>query len=151
MTPELRERVLDVYRAADAAVESHKPICQKSGKCCRFTEYGHTLFLCDLEADILLEGVEVHGASPDNCPFQIDGLCTAREQRPLACRIYFCDVNFAEAMPIISEKYLNDLKQIANDAGHPWRYAPLHVFLRERLTDDSSPSQPTRMPLRVVG
>jgi hypothetical protein len=132
VTPEVRERVFDLYRAADAAVAAHHPICQKSGRCCRFTEYGHTLFLSDMEAEILLEGATITSASRDTCPFQIDGLCTAREQRPLACRIYFCDVTFQDAMRVISEDFTRQLKQLADEEGRPWRYAPLHTYLEGR-------------------
>jgi hypothetical protein len=150
MTPELRDRVFEVYRQAGAAVAEHNPICQKSGKCCRFTEYGHTLFLSDMEAQILLDDVTIRSASKDNCPFQIDGLCTARDQRPLGCRIYFCDVTFAEAMPVIAERFNGELKKLADEFGHPWRYAPLHEFLRERLVDDSSEPRTGRVGLNVV-
>ena len=150
MTPQVRERVLDVYRAADAAVASHKPICQKSGRCCRFTEYGHTLFLSDMEAEILLDGATITSSSRDSCPFQIEGLCTARDQRPLACRIYFCDVTFQDAMPVIAEEFNRQLKRIADEVGLPWRYAPLHVFLGERV-GEPAPSEPmTRVALTVV-
>ena len=150
MTPELREQVLATYRAADAAVAAHQPICQKSGRCCRFTEYGHTLFLSDMEAEILLEGADIKTSSRDSCPFQIDGLCTARDQRPLACRIYFCDVTFQDAMPVIAEEFNRQLKQVADAAGRPWRYAPLHTFLSERV--GSVPDEPvmTKVALPVV-
>ena len=32
----------------------------------------------------------------DFCPFQKDNLCTAREPRPLGCRVYFCDPAYQE-------------------------------------------------------
>ena len=55
MTPELRGAVEAVYAAADAAVAAAGPRCDAgSGRCCRFTEYGHTLFLSHFEAEILL-------------------------------------------------------------------------------------------------
>src|SRR5687767_2381719 len=53
LTPEQRQRVMAIY-AADAAVAAAGPRCDASGRCCRFTEYGHTLFLSHLEADVLL-------------------------------------------------------------------------------------------------
>ena len=55
MAETLRERVLDVYAEVDAAVAAAAPRCVASGKCCRFAEYGHTLFLSRFEADILPE------------------------------------------------------------------------------------------------
>jgi Fe-S-cluster containining protein len=105
-----------------------------SGKCCRFKEYGHVLFLSKLEADVLLDSAPPYETpvSPDYCPFQKGNLCTAREPRPLACRIYYCDPNYQETAQQISEKYLQRLKRLADDNGLPWQYAPLHYFLNRQ-------------------
>ncbi|MFO0846380.1 MAG: hypothetical protein U0797_29100 [Gemmataceae bacterium] len=54
MTPELRQAVLQLYREVDRDVTAAGPVCVASGKCCRFKEYGHTLFVSQLEADVLL-------------------------------------------------------------------------------------------------
>lgn len=148
LAPEVRQRVFAVYRAADDAVATHQPICQKSGRCCRFTEYGHTLFLSEMEAEILLEGATITTSSRDSCPFQVEGLCTAREQRPLACRIYFCDVTFQEAMPVIAEEFNRQLKRIVDDTGLPWRYAPLHEFMAERCGIE--PEKCSRVNLKII-
>jgi Fe-S-cluster containining protein len=132
----LRDRVAAVYRAADAAVAAAGPRCEASGRCCRFTEYGHTLFLSDLEAEYLLESAPpvVGPVTPDGCPFQVDGLCTARESRPLGCRVYFCDPTFQDRMPDIIEAGIRELKRVADEVGRPWRYAPLHEFLGAAAT-----------------
>jgi hypothetical protein len=58
-------------------------------------------------------------------------LCTAREQRPLGCRIFFCDPAYQETGNALTEASLIRLKQLAADAGIPWRYAPLHTFLNQ--------------------
>ena len=131
MTPELRERVLAVYAAADAAVAAAGPRCDASGRCCRFAEYGHTLFMSQLEADVLLAGAPPFDGpvSADSCPFQVDNLCTAREPRPLACRVYYCDPNYQEKGNQITETYLRRLKELADAHAVAWRYAPLHHFL----------------------
>ena len=55
MSPELHSRVLALYAEADAAVAAAGPRCDASGRCCRFKEYGHTLFISNLEADVLLD------------------------------------------------------------------------------------------------
>jgi Fe-S-cluster containining protein len=134
MTSTLFDSIREIYTSADAAVAAAGPVCESSGRCCRFTEYGHTLFLSDLEAEYLLKTAPgYHRVTPDGCPFQIDGLCTARDERPLGCRVYFCDPKFQDAMPVILETHLQKLKQLANELERPWRYAPLHVFLQEAL------------------
>jgi hypothetical protein len=148
-----RDQILAIYRAADAEVALAGPKCEASGRCCRFTEYGHTLFLSELEAEVLLATAPAYDqVTPDGCPFQVDGLCTARDERPLGCRVYFCDPSFAERMPVIIEKYTAQLKQLSEQVGRPWRYAPLQVFLQEAL-DVGRPraeNQSARMPLGMA-
>lgn len=127
----LHERVLEIYREADREVAAAGPVCVASGRCCRFKEYGHTLFVSNLEADVLLAGAPPYDrpVSPDFCPFQKGNLCTAREPRPLGCRVYFCDPAYQETGHAISEKYLRRLKELAEESGTGWLYAPLRQFL----------------------
>ncbi len=47
--------MLKLYAEVDREVAAAGPVCVASGKCCRFKEYGHVLFLSNLEADVLLE------------------------------------------------------------------------------------------------
>ena len=131
MIEALRRRVLEVYREADAAVAAHGPVCIASGCCCRFKEYGHTLFLSNLEAGVLLSAAPGYErpVSSDFCPFQKNNLCTAREPRPLGCRVYFCDPDYQESSHEITETYLRKLKELAAEHSVPWQYAPLHHFL----------------------
>ena len=131
MNPELKARVLAVYAAADAAVAKAGPKCDASGRCCRFKEYGHTLFLSQIEAEVLLETAPTYTApvTAEFCPFQVNNLCTARDPRPLGCRVYFCEETYQETGQEISEKYVRELKTIASDLELPWNYAPLHVHL----------------------
>jgi hypothetical protein len=131
MSEELRRRVLELYAEVDAAVAAAGPVCVASGRCCRFKEYGHTLFLSSLEADVLLASAPPYEApgSADFCPFQKGNLCTAREPRPLGCRVYYCDPAYQETGNRLSEEYLRRLKRLADEHGVEWRYAPLHDFL----------------------
>src|SRR5437773_10982229 len=133
MDAELRRRGLEIYRAADAAVAAAGPVCVASGRCCRFKEHGHVLYISNLEAEVLLEAAPAYAApvSPDFCPFQKDKLCTAREPRPLGCRVYYCDPNYQETGNQITEKYLRRLKELAQEHRVDWQYAPLHAFLNE--------------------
>lgn len=133
MEPDLKRRILEMYEEVDREVARAKPVCVASGKCCRFKEYGHTLFLSRLEADVLLEAAPPYEkpVTADFCPFQKGNLCTAREPRPLGCRVYFCDPAYQETGNQITEKYLKRLKALAEEGETEWRYAPLHVFLNE--------------------
>jgi hypothetical protein len=133
MSESLRRQVLELYREVDREVAAAGPVCVASGRCCRFAEYGHILYLSNLEAEVLLHDAppyEVGAITPAFCPFQKGNLCTAREPRPLGCRVYYCDPNYQDECQRISEDYLRRLKELADDVGAPWRYAPLHSFLK---------------------
>jgi hypothetical protein len=138
MTDECRQAVLTLYKEVDATVAAAGPVCVASGRCCRFKEYGHTLFVSNLEAEVLLASAPPYElpVTADFCPFQKDNLCTAREPRPLGCRIYYCDPAYQETANGITEDALNQLKRLADEQGVEWRYAPLHHFLNnaERST-----------------
>jgi hypothetical protein len=151
-----------LYAAVDARVAAFGPRCDASGRCCRFTEYGHTLFLSEPEAEFLLAGAPAYEkpVSRDGCPFQVDNLCTAREPRPLGCRIYFCDPSYQETAQQIMEDALAELKHFCDVNGLGWRYAPLHHWLNEleRPADETPPapeknSDPAgrRLPLPLAG
>jgi hypothetical protein len=139
MTDELRRKVLELYAEVDAAVAAAGPVCVASGRCCRFKEHGHTLFVSNLEADVLLASAPPYDrpVSSDFCPFQKGNLCTAREPRPLGCRVYYCDPAYQETGGKISEEYLRRLKRLADDHGAGWRYAPLHYFLNDATRSPS--------------
>jgi hypothetical protein len=159
MTDGVRIDLLAVYAESDAAVAAAGPRCDASGRCCRFTEYGHTLFISAFEAEILLESAPPfeRPVASDACPFQVAGLCTARTARPLGCRIYFCDPVYQERMREITEVAVARLKRIADQHGTGWHYAPLHHFLNA-ATDSEPPARPnatmtppdTRVPLPVL-
>src|SRR5215467_4173879 len=93
MSEELRRCILELYEEVDRRVRAAGPVCVASGRCCRFKEWGHVLFLSNLEADVLLDGAPAYDrpVSASFCPFQKENLCTARQPRPLGCRVYFCD------------------------------------------------------------
>jgi hypothetical protein len=151
MTPDLRRAVLAVYAAADGAVRAAGPRCDSSGRCCRFTEYGHTLFLSHFEAELLLEGAPTYDApvTRDGCPFQVNNLCTARDARPLGCRIYFCDPTYQVTGHLITEKAVAQLKQLADEFEAGWRYAPLHIFLNEADRPNTTGTEPSTAGGRI--
>ncbi len=130
---DLRSAILKLYADVDREVAAAGPVCVASGRCCRFKEWGHTLFLSSLEAEVLLAQAPGYDkpVAEDFCPFQKEKLCTAREPRPLGCRVYFCDPNYQAKSHEITEKYVRKLKDLAAAHEVPWRYAPLHEFLNE--------------------
>ena len=131
MSEQTRRKVLELYAEADREVRAAGPLCVASGRCCRFKEYGHVLYLCSLEAEVLLHAAPSYTGpvTGEFCPFQLGNLCTAREPRPLGCRVYYCDPSYQETGNAIMEKYIRRLKQLAEEEGREWCYAPLNHFL----------------------
>jgi len=126
-----KRKVLDLYAEVDRKVAAIGPVCVASGKCCRFKEYGHVLYLSGVEAKILLDSAPPYETpvTAEFCPFQKENLCTAREPRPLGCRIYYCDPTYQETANRLTEDALGRLKTMCAEENIDWRYAPLHHFL----------------------
>lgn len=129
-----RSAIQAVYAELDAEVSALGPRCELSGRCCRFEEYGHTLFVSSPEAALLVSDAPEPVRPLDEgatCPWQDSrGLCTAREARPLGCRVYFCDPGYQEPGQALAEKAIGALKRQVEALGLPWDYAPLHSHLR---------------------
>jgi len=129
-----RDALLALYAELDAEIARRAPVCQLSGRCCRFVEYDHTLFLSAAELGVLLADAPAPVRPLDGgetCPWQNgQGHCTARGARPLGCRVYFCDPGYEGQAEELSETFLARLKQLSTEFGLPWNYAPLHHHLR---------------------
>jgi hypothetical protein len=135
LEPQWRAELRALYEELDREVARLGPICELSGRCCRFLEYGHTLFVSTAEVEFLL------GAAPrpqrpldlgETCPWQDPlGRCTAREARPLGCRVYYCDPSIQPAALELSERFIARLKQMTENHSLSWNYAPLHRHLHE--------------------
>ena len=132
----LRAGLLQIYEDLARDLAQLAPVCELSGRCCRFKEYGHRLYISRTEAELLLEDGLPPNATVDEagCPFQIGGLCTAREKRPFGCRVYFCDPKYAGQAEILSEKYLEQLREMHRATNTPWDYGELHLFLQEAVS-----------------
>jgi len=132
------QAVEELYDWVDAQVAQAAPRCEISGRCCRFREYGHRLYISRIEADRLAQAplpeqvtaVELtRDRLQQGCPYQVQGRCTAREHRPLACRIFFCDPEFEQQGCDLTEQALARLKQICLEYDRPWEYRELADFL----------------------
>lgn len=141
-----RDALHAIYADLDAEVARLGPACQLSGRCCRFVEYDHTLFLSAPEAALLLAEAPPPARPLDDgatCPWQdAHGRCTAREARPVGCRVYFCDPAYEGQAPELSERFLGRLKRLADALDLPWAYAPLHHHLRLAQAEGRFPRAP---------
>jgi Fe-S-cluster containining protein len=75
-----------------------RPRCDRSGRCCRFEEFGHRLYVTTIELAGFVRGMRDALARPrpswdgTGCPYQKDGLCSVHVIRPFGCRLFFCDL-----------------------------------------------------------
>jgi Fe-S-cluster containining protein len=122
-----------LYAELDAEVAALGPVCVASGRCCRFREYDHMLFLTAAEARLLIADAPPPARPLDDgasCPWQDEaGRCSARDARPLGCRVYFCDPNYEGRAEPLTERYLARVGALAESLGLPRGYASLHHHL----------------------
>jgi len=134
-SPEPSSELCALYDELDDEVARLGPICQLSGRCCRFQEYGHTLFVSSLEARFLLSDAPKPERPLDQgptCPWQdSQNRCKARGARPVGCRVYFCDPAYQNSGEELSERFILRLKQLTEKHGLAWNYAPLHRHLHQ--------------------
>jgi hypothetical protein len=123
---DVREAIRRFYAELDAAVQTRQPVCRNRGACCRFDEFGHELFVTTLEAAYFLATVEkpiIVDRRPAGCPYQINGMCTARDARPSGCRIFFCDATAQSWQGPMTEQTLKRLRELHEQLDVPYRYA----------------------------
>ncbi len=141
-----REELRELYATLDTELARIGPVCLASGRCCRFGEYGHTLFVSEPEMDHFLAEAPAPARPLDDgetCPWQdARGRCTARDARPLGCRIYHCDPAFQEVAPALSERFIGRLKALVDLHGLSWNYAPFHRHLDRRRLEIDFPGPP---------
>jgi Fe-S-cluster containining protein len=152
----------EILARVDAEIAERRPVCRASGRCCRFEEYGHRLYVSTAELLHFAHhhvrttpAVEAQNApspepsrrtvslaqffenpAPAGCPYQVDGLCTAREARPLGCRIYFCDETAQRWQEAVYEKYHGEFKALHERLRLPYRYIEWRAALKELLDED---------------
>src|SRR4051812_27983459 len=86
---EVRAAILELYADVQKQIDIRQPVCVMSGKCCRFEEYGHRLFVTTMElgtffTDALSTSVQPV-ACPGGCPFQVGKMCGVHAIRPFGC------------------------------------------------------------------
>ena len=118
-----------IYTQLQDAIDLQKPRCDASGRCCRFEEYGHRLFITTAEMaaflTITLQPVQPpHGEDGlhGDCPFQVNQLCTVHATRPFGCRIFFCDPSVDQWQSQQYERVHAQIKSLHDALGIPYFY-----------------------------
>ena len=138
--PEVRAAVDDLYARVQREVDARRPLCVVSGRCCRFEEYGHRLFVTTLELAAFVhaldtatsEGLVASTSRWDGtgCPFQVSKLCGVHPFRPFGCRMFFCDATSTEWQNAAYERFHSELKRLHETLGVPYAYVEWRQALR---------------------
>jgi Fe-S-cluster containining protein len=141
---DVRAAVGAIYAELQRAIDQRRPLCVASGRCCRFEEFGHRLFVTTLEMATFM--AELEGAIPSDwngagCPFQRGKLCGVHAIRPFGCRIFFCDASSTDWQSEQYELFHSRMKQAHETLGVPYFYVEWREALAlAGLTDGLSRS-----------
>lgn len=140
----------DFYAEVDAAVAAHAPVCVNRGQCCRFDTFGHRLYVTAVEMMYFAKGLADRPLAPTDgaCPYQIEGRCTARDHRPLGCRVFFCEERSQAWQGPEYERFLARLKEIGEAFAIPYRYGEWLAALDEAFgpVEGGADAQPSLRP-----
>jgi Fe-S-cluster containining protein len=139
--PEVRQAVEVLYAEVAQRIAERKPVCSISGRCCRFEEYGHRLYVTTIELATFLHSIEavritgrslpqIAGWNGAGCPFQVKGLCGVHTIRPFGCRMYFCDPAAQEWQNQTYEHFHSRLKSLHERFEVPYRYIEWRAALK---------------------
>ena len=141
----LRAAVDDLYAQVQRETEVRRPRCEVSGRCCRFEEYGHRLYVTALELAVFAAGLAQRGIkgrdNPGGCPFQAGRLCTVHPLRPLGCRMFFCDSTSRQWQEEHYEQFHGKLKRLHEELGVPYAYMDWIAGLRAKDLSGSGPEE----------
>ena len=139
--PSLPAGLANIYRAVDAEVQGLDATCMGGGVCCRFDIVDHRLYATTAEVAYLLAGgPPPQAAQPGRCPYQVGPRCTARERRPLGCRIYFCCPQAGEATHALYGRFHELICCLHNELGIDYQYVELTGALAGLAAGPITPS-----------
>jgi Fe-S-cluster containining protein len=130
---DVRDAVARVHADLQTEIDARRPICSASGRCCRFEEYGHRLYVTTLELAAFVAGLP-HEARPvswdgTGCPFQVARLCSVHPIRPFGCRMFFCDATATQWQNERYEQFHAELKRLHEALGVPYFYVEWRAAL----------------------
>lgn len=157
--PEVDRRLAALWSdLADEIAQRPEAVCRASGRCCRFEQFGHRLYVTALEiawvvgsdpfrqsdaplpqqAQInrrLAQGID---AWAGGCPFQMGQRCLIHRVRPLGCRVFFCAVGTDAWQHELYEKNLTAIRQLHDQLNLPYAYLEWRIGLSQALAHQAS-------------
>ena len=134
--PDVRAAVGRLYERVQSAIDGRKPRCDISGRCCRFEQFGHRLFVTTVEMAAFLHDLDARGRPGTSawdgagCPFQANKLCGVHAFRPFGCRMFFCDATATDWQNDAYERFHADLKTLHASLGVSYAYVEWRAALR---------------------
>ena len=123
---DVRGAVARVYGELGREIDARRPMCVSSGRCCRFEEYGHRLYVTTLELAAFVAGLDSQSAPSGwdgtGCPFQVAKLCSVHAIRPFGCRMFFCDATSTQWQNERYEQFHGQLKRLHEELNVPYLY-----------------------------
>ena len=136
--PEIPAAVARIYADLQRQIDARKPICSASGRCCRFDEFGHRLYVTTIELAAFVASLPTKQPiqpTLGGCPFQIDGLCSVHTIRPFGCRVFFCDAASDQWQHAQYERFHADLKRLHEVLDVPYAYVEWREAIRQLQLD----------------
>ena len=119
-----RRALRELYARVEADLAARPGLaCRRSGRCCRFEEAGHELYLTRLEFEEMQARGGARRGGAGACPWLQDGLCANREGRALACRTYFCSDEALAAE--VTEHWHGEIRRLHDRCGANYDYRSL--------------------------
>ena len=117
----------ELYERVDAHLAEESPRCLGGGACCRFDLMDHQAYLTCGELALLIQHPpgRHHRVETGRCPYQSGPRCLARERRPLACRIFFCDKRLQDFCHASYEQFHSELRALHQKRWVPYSYVEL--------------------------
>jgi Fe-S-cluster containining protein len=150
---EVVEAIGAIYGAVNEEIDARRPVCVMSGRCCRFEDYGHRLYVTTMELAAFFRTSSAHGClelTPTwdgrGCPFQINRLCSVHALRPFGCRVFFCDSTATQWQQDLYEQYHAQLKRLHESLNVPYFY----VEWRQGLEALAAAAAPSHNPVAPV-
>jgi Fe-S-cluster containining protein len=131
--PEVLAAVRTFYDDVQKSIDARRPVCAVSGRCCRFEEFGHRLYVTTIELAHFVRshaGDVVNAWDGTGCPFQRAKLCTVHTIRPFGCRMFFCDATSTQWQNDAYERFHARLKGLHEELNVPYFYVEWRVALR---------------------
>ena len=119
-----REQVKELYARLEQELGARDEWCRMRGVCCDFHAADHRLYATGVEVRYLVGARAVPASDGVLCPFWRDGICEARDHRPLGCRTYFCHPDGERRGQELYASYHRALGELGDAAGIPYSYLP---------------------------